>query len=162
VKTNFTNQGRRHFLKKITNACLYVSLISTKNTRIMNPRGVTIQPSQFSVKETIDRLETFLLKQGVKTYARINQQSEVISTGQNLSPIEFIMFGNPKVGGPIMAENPLAALDLPLKIIAWEDKQQKVWLAYNEESYIRERFSLPARMSSSLNLDPLVQKALKG
>ncbi len=161
-KINLTKQGRRRFIETIIYGRIYGSLTTAKNINIMNPKGVTIQLSQFSVKETIDRLASFLLKEGVKIYARINQQSEVNSTGQNLSSLEFIMFGNPKVGGPIMAENPIAALDLRLKLIAWEDKQQKVWLAYNEESYIRERFSLPAGISSLLNLDHLVQKALKG
>jgi uncharacterized protein (DUF302 family) len=126
----------------------------------MNPKGVTIQSSQYSVQETIDRLQKFLEQLGVTVYARINQQEEVNNIGLSLSPLEFIMFGNPKVGGPVMAENPMAALDLPLKIIAWEDDQKKVWLAYNEASYIGERFSLTAMVTSALDIDPLISKAL--
>ena len=127
----------------------------------MDPKGVSIRPSPFSVKETINRLEQFLRQQGATVYARIDQQTEAKHIGQNLLPLEFILFGNPKVGGPVMAENPLAALDLPLKIIAWEDQQQKVWLAYNDSSYIRERYSLAAGTVSALNIDPLIAKALK-
>ena len=124
----------------------------------MNPQGVTIKPSPYSVKETIDRLEEILRKQGATIYARINQQTEVNKTGQNLTPLEFLMFGNPKAGGLLMIENPIAALDLPLKVIAWEDKQQKVWIGYNDGGYVRERYSLSSAISAPLNLDPLISK----
>jgi uncharacterized protein (DUF302 family) len=70
------------------------------------------------------------------------------------------MFGKPKAGGPMMIANPISALDLPLKIIAWEDQQQKVWLAYNDAAYIRERYELPETISAPLNLEPIVSHAL--
>jgi uncharacterized protein (DUF302 family) len=127
----------------------------------MNIKGVIIHPSPFSVKETIDRLESFLHQHGATIYARINQQAELEKAGQKISPLEFIMFGNPKAGGPIMIENPIAALDLPLKVIAWEDNQKKVNLAYNEQWYIEERYSLSHQENSPLNLDNLVAMALK-
>jgi uncharacterized protein (DUF302 family) len=127
----------------------------------MTPKGVIIKFSKYPVKETIDRLQHFLQQQGVTIYARIDQQSEVNNAGLHLLPLEFILFGKPKAGGPLMVANPLAALDLPLKIIAWEDQQQKVWLAYNDASYIRERYDLPEPISAPLNLDPIVSKALE-
>src|SRR5450432_289421 len=109
---------------------------------MMSAKGVIIRQSQYSVKDTIDRLESFLQQHGATVYARINQQTEVNNIGQNLLPLEFIFFVNPNSGLPVMAENPLAALDLPLKVIAWEDDQKKVWLAYNEAAYIEQRYSL--------------------
>jgi uncharacterized protein (DUF302 family) len=127
----------------------------------MSPKGVIIRPSKYSVKESIDRIQHFLQGQGVTIYARIDQQSEVGNAGLHLAPLEFILFGKPKAGGPLMVANPLAALDLPLKIIAWEDAQQKVWLAYNDAAYLRERYDLPEPISAPLNLDPLVSKALE-
>ncbi|HLX66134.1 MAG TPA: DUF302 domain-containing protein [Puia sp.] len=127
----------------------------------MSPKGVITRPSNYSVKETIDRVQQFLHAQGVTIYARIDQQSEVTNAGLHLSPLEFILFGKPKAGGPIMMANPLAALDLPLRIIAWEDPQHKVWLAYNDPTYIRERYDLPEAISAPLNLDPIISKALE-
>lgn len=126
----------------------------------MNPKGVITRPSPYSVKETIDRIQHFLQQQGVTIYARIDQQSEIDHAGLFLSPLEFIMFGKPRAGGPLMIANPLSALDLPLKIIAWEDQQQKVWLAYNDAAYIRERYELPEAIIAPLNLDPIVSHAL--
>jgi len=128
----------------------------------MDHKGIIVRPSPYPVKEAIDRLQEFLLQHGATIYARINQQEELRKTGQTIAPLEFLLFGNPKAGGPVMIENRLAALDLPLKIIAWEDDQQKVWVAYNDSSYIRERFDLSETISLPLNLDPLVLKILNG
>jgi uncharacterized protein (DUF302 family) len=126
----------------------------------MNTKGVKIYPSMYPVKETIDRLQAFLQQHGATIYARIDQQAEVQKAGQNLGPLQFILFGNPKAGGPLMAENPLVALDLPLKVIAWEDKEKKVWVAYNNASYIEEKYNLSHNENSPLNLDPLISKLL--
>lgn len=94
----------------------------------MNSHGVITLPSPYPVKETIDLLVAFIQQHGATLYARIDQQKELQNIGQNIRPLEFILFGNPKAGGPIMAENPIAALDLPLKIITWEDDQAKFGL----------------------------------
>jgi uncharacterized protein (DUF302 family) len=126
----------------------------------MNLKGVIIQASKYSVKETIDRLQAFLQQHGATVYARIDQQAEVTNAGGHLPPLEFILFGNPKAGGPVMSENPIAALDLPLKAVAWEDQNQKVWIAYNDVEYIKERFSLPEGLTAPLNLDPVISKIL--
>jgi len=127
----------------------------------MNPKGVIIHPSPYPVKETIDRLVTFLQQHGATIYARINQQDELQKTGQKIPPLEFLLFGNPKAGGPIMIENPVAALDLPLKVIAWEDDQMNVYVAYNEQQYIEERYSLLHKENSPLNLGNLIAMVLK-
>ena len=127
----------------------------------MNSKGVITKPSPYSVKETIDRLGTFLKQHGATIYVRIDQQAELQKTGQCIPPLEFLMFGNPKAGGPIMIENPIAALDLPLKIIAWEDGQKNVYVAYSEQQYIEERYSLLHKENSPLNLGNLIDAVLK-
>jgi len=128
---------------------------------MMNPEGIIIRQSPYPVKETIDRLQQFLEQHGATIYARIDQQVEVNKTGQSLLPLEFLLFGNPKAGGPVMIENPVAALDLPLKVIAWEDKGQKVWIAYNDAGYIKHRFGLPDTISAPLNIEPIILKILE-
>lgn len=110
---------RRVFIKQITVCCLLPFCPVSKNTT-MNTQGIIIRTSPFEVKETIDRLVNFLEKNGTKVYNRINQQDEVRHSGREILPMEFILFGNPANGGAIMAANPLAALDLPLKILAWQ------------------------------------------
>jgi pimeloyl-ACP methyl ester carboxylesterase/uncharacterized protein (DUF302 family) len=122
------------------------------------PNGVTVRPSSWSAKESIDRLEAFLKKAGVTIYARIDQQSELKKAGLSSGAIEFLEFGNPKAGGPVMLENPIAALELPLKVIAYEDAEGKTWIAYNQGSYIRERYGLKEATSGPLNLDGMIAK----
>ena len=128
---------------------------------MLNPEGVVIRESMYPVDETIDRLVSFLQNKGATIYARINQQTELNGAGLHILPLQFILFGNPQTGGPIMAVNPIAALDLPLKIIAWEDDHKKVWIAYNDAQYLEHRYALTPAESSSLNLDGLVKAALK-
>lgn len=128
---------------------------------MINPEGVNTRQSKFSVKETIDRLQAFLQQHGATIYARIDQQAEVQKQGLKLLPLEYLLFGNPKAGGVLMAKNPLVALDLPLKVIAWGDAQNQVWISYNQGAYIEERYALPHTENSPVNLDPLVSKALE-
>ena len=126
----------------------------------MKPKGIIIRSSPWSVKETIDRLVVILEDRKATVYARINQQSEAHNVGKEIPPLEFILFGNPKAGGLIMAENPIAALDLPLKIIAWEDAAKSVWIAYNNASYLEERYVLSHDVIQPVNLDPLVNNLI--
>ncbi|WP_221284420.1 DUF302 domain-containing protein [Mucilaginibacter sp. SP1R1] len=125
-----------------------------------NPEGVTINKSKYGVKETIDRLQQFLQQHGATIYARINQQQELSNAGQAIAPMEFLLFGNPKAGGPVIVESPIAALDLPLKILAWQDAQQTVWVAYNNVGYIKNRYALSTASSAPLNLEPLIAQIL--
>jgi uncharacterized protein (DUF302 family) len=154
--------GRRHFLKQVIYPCLFSFSPLFKNQEIMNPRGVIIRASKYSVNETVDRLVDFLKQHGVTLYARINQQTEVQKAGIHIPPLEFILFGNPKAGGPIMAEFPVVALDLPLKIVAWEDNEKKVWYAFNEAAYLAERYSIPQSLVNVLDLNAVTNKALNG
>jgi uncharacterized protein (DUF302 family) len=83
------------------------------------------------------------------------------NAGLTVPPLQFILFGKPKAGGPLMVNNPVSALDLPLKVIAWEDAKQKVWLGYNDPAFIRERYNLPEGISGPLNLEPIIAKAME-
>ncbi|CAN5445200.1 hypothetical protein BH09BAC4_BH09BAC4_39260 [soil metagenome] len=125
-----------------------------------NPKGFVIRQSPFSVHNTIDRLVSLLHQRGSILYARIDQQAELLKAGLHSRPLVFILFGNPQGGGLVILENPLAALDLPLKVIAWEDEKNDVWVAYNSIAYIGERYKLPAELVSALRLDGLVAEAL--
>jgi uncharacterized protein (DUF302 family) len=156
----YERRGRRKFVNQIIACCVY-PFLSFKNLTVMSARGVSFRESKYSVKESIDRVQSFLTQHGATIYARIDQQAEVRKTGLHLMPLEFILFGNPKGGGPLMAENPLVALDLPLKLIAWEDDQKKVWLAWNKAEYIEERYSMPRAPDSVLNPDHIIDMAVR-
>lgn len=125
----------------------------------MDP-NIIIRQSALPVKQTIDKLESFLRQQGVTIYARIDQQEEAAKSGVTLQPLEFLLFGNPQKGGALMAAEPMAALDLPLKIIAWEDGHNKVYVAYNQADYIGARYGLSKDLTKLIDIDALVQKVL--
>jgi uncharacterized protein (DUF302 family) len=93
----------------------------------MKTAGIIRQLVIYSVKETIDKLQALIEMNGATIYARIDQQAELKKAGIVIHPLEFLLFGNPVAGGRLMLENPVVALDLPLKIIAWEDDKQQVW-----------------------------------
>ena len=126
----------------------------------MNPKGVITRQSPYPVKETIDRLQAFLQAHGATIYLRIDQQAELQKAGQSIPPLEFILFGNPKTGGAIMIEKLIAALDLPLKAIAWEDDKKEVYLAFNDGLYLEDRYGLMHNENSPLHLDHLIAAVL--
>ena len=86
----------------------------------MNPNaGIISQPSPYSVPETIDRLASLLQAKGIPIFARIDQQVEAEKVGLSLRPTQLLLFGNPKAGTPLMVAEPMIALDLPLKVLAF-------------------------------------------
>jgi uncharacterized protein (DUF302 family) len=125
-----------------------------------HPPGVIIQPSPYSVALTVQRLESFFREHGVTVYARIDQQAELQKAGLVIGPLQLLLFGNPAGGGPVMVHSPVAALDLPLKLLVWEDEARQVWLARNEAAYLQARYDLPDGVAGALDLTPLLAKAL--
>ena len=112
--------------------------------------GIISQPSPYSVTETIDRLEAVLQAKGITIFARIDQQAEAEKVALSLRPTQLLLFGSPKAGTPLMVAEPTIALDLPLKVLAWEAADSKVWLSYNDPNYLRQRFSLPDELVKNI------------
>lgn len=112
--------------------------------------GFVSKPSQYSVRETIDRLERLLHAKGIKVFARIDQAAEAKAVGLEMAPMELLIFGNPKGGTPAMLAVPELGIDLPLKAMAWQDKDGKVYLGYNDPAYLQSRFNLPADVARPL------------
>jgi len=104
--------------------------------------GIISKSSKYSVPDTIDRLEAVLRTKGIKIFARVDQSGEAEKVEMKMPPTQLLIFGNPKAGTPVMLAAPTAAIDLPLKTLAWEDKDGKVWLSYNDPEYLKRRFAL--------------------
>lgn len=124
----------------------------------MKTYGATLLKVKPAPKDAIDRLEKALKESGITIYARIDQQAEAWKAGITTLPIEFILFGNAARGGAVMQMNPLAALDLPLKILAYQDEKQNNYLVYNQVSYLAERYGLSDAAVSQLDIAPLISK----
>ncbi len=126
----------------------------------MNPTGVLSIQSKYSVHETANRIEHILLEGGATLYTRIDQQAELNKAKLVIKPMEFILFGNPVAGGAIIVQNPLAALDLPLKLLIFENDKNETWVIYNDASYIADRYNLEEGTFSPLILDKIISRAI--
>ena len=113
------------------------------DTMTLSDRGIITQPSQHSVDRTVERLTVQLQAKGVTLFALVDHSGEAAKVGMKLPPTKLVIFGNPKAGTPLMLAAPSVAIDLPLKILVWEDAQGKVWLSYNSPAYLQQRHGLP-------------------
>jgi|TARA_B100000315_G_scaffold28113_1_gene23940 uncharacterized protein (DUF302 family) len=104
--------------------------------------GLISLKSSYDVKTTIDRLESVLKEKGMTIFKRVNHTKGAKNVGLKLRPTELLIFGNPKVGTPLMQCEQSAAIDLPQKALAWEDGKGQVWLSYNNPDYIAERHNI--------------------
>jgi uncharacterized protein (DUF302 family) len=94
--------------------------------------GLITVPSAHGVNESIDRLEADVTSKGITVFARIDHAAGARTVGLALRPTELLIFGHPKAGTPLMQTHQTIGIDLPLKVLAWEDAAGKVWLSYDE------------------------------
>jgi uncharacterized protein (DUF302 family) len=109
----------------------------------MGDSGIITRPSRHSVAQTVETLTAVLRAKGVTLFALVDHSGEAAKVGMTLPPTKLLIFGNPKAGTPLMLAAPTVAIDLPLKILVWEDGQGRVWLSYNSPAYLMERHGVP-------------------
>src|SRR6266403_2121214 len=125
-----------------------------------NGRGLVDLPSKHSVDETVEQLKGILQSKGVTLFAMIDHSGEAAKAGLKMRPTKLLIFGNPKSGTPVMLAAPSSAIDLPLKILIWEDAQGKVWVTYNSPIYLQERHNLPPELVQNVGvIETLAKKA---
>jgi uncharacterized protein (DUF302 family) len=114
--------------------------------------GVVSKLSKHSVEETVERLKQTLEAKGVMIFALVDHSGEAEKAGLSMRPTKLLIFGSPKAGTPLMVASPSIAIDLPLKILVWEDAQGKVWLSYNDPMYLKERHHLPPELVQNISI----------
>ena len=120
--------------------------------------GVVDVPSTFNVEKTADRMVSILNKKGMTIFNRIKHFESAAKVGIELRKTELIIFGNPKVGSPLMACQQSVAIDLPQKALIWEDHNAKVWISYNDPRYLEKRHNI----SGCEEAITKIEKALAG
>ncbi len=113
--------------------------------------GLVSVASKYAVKDALDRLEADLKAKGVTVFARIDHAAGATSVAMSLRPTEVLIFGNPKGGTPLMQSNQTIGIDLPLKVLAWQDAQGTVWLTYNDVSWLARRHHLGPETAANVN-----------
>ncbi|MBU2978737.1 DUF302 domain-containing protein [Alteromonas sp. C1M14] len=104
--------------------------------------GLIKQESSYSVAETADRFEAIAKDKGLTLFARINHQQNAGTVNLSLRPTEVLIFGNPKVGTPLMQCAQDVAIDLPQKVLISEDENHQVWVSYNNPEYLMKRHNI--------------------
>jgi uncharacterized protein (DUF302 family) len=122
--------------------------------------GIVDKPSNHSVDETVEKLKGILQSKGVALFATVDHSGEAAKAGMKMPPTKLLIFGSPKAGTPLMLASPSVAIDLPLKILVWEDPQRKVWVSYNSPGYLQERHRIPPELMQNIAvIETLAAKA---
>jgi uncharacterized protein (DUF302 family) len=144
---------------------MYLFSAHAKNTHGANMsssanNGLVSKKSNHSVDETVDKLQSILQAKGVKLFAVVDHSGEAEKAGLTMPPTKLLIFGNPKAGTPLMLASPSAAIDLPLKILVYQDKDGAVWICYNSAEYLAQRHNLPQDLMPNIAVvDALAAKA---
>ncbi|MCG6936837.1 MAG: DUF302 domain-containing protein [Gammaproteobacteria bacterium] len=129
-------------VKNISVQALVIAILLSATANAESSNGIVIIKSSNSVTATIDKLETVVKNKGMTIFNRIDHTAGAEKAGLKLRPTELLIFGNPKVGTPLMLCSQTAALDLPQKALAYQDENGQVWLAYNNPSYLAQRHNI--------------------
>jgi uncharacterized protein (DUF302 family) len=113
-------------------------------------KGIIDRPSNHSVEETVAKLRNILQSKGVALFALVDHSGEAEKVGIKMHPTKLLIFGNPQAGTPLMLAAPSIAIDLPLKILVWEDGQSMVWVSYNSPRYLQTRHGVPQELVATL------------
>jgi uncharacterized protein (DUF302 family) len=113
--------------------------------------GIVVTPSRHSVDETVERLQGMLRAKGITLFALIDHSGEAERVGIKMPPTKLLIFGSPKAGTPLMLAAPSIAIDLPLKILVWEDGQGQTWQSYNSPAYLQERHGFPHELLPNIS-----------
>ena len=125
---------------------------STKETTmaVAATNGIIDKPSSHSVEQTVEKLTNILQSKGVTLFALVDHSGEAEKVGMKMRPTKLLIFGSPKAGTPLMLAAPSIAIDLPLKILVWEDDRGRVWISYNSPDYLKERHGLPQELLQNI------------
>jgi uncharacterized protein (DUF302 family) len=127
-----------------------------------NEHGLVHIASRSAVAETLKKLLALAEVRGLKVFTVVDHSGEAEKAGLKMRPTQLVIFGSPKGGTPVMVAAPTIAIDLPLKMLVWEDADGKVWVSYNSPEYLQQRHSVPAELVKNISaVGGLVEKAVE-
>ncbi|MBM3620195.1 MAG: DUF302 domain-containing protein [Alphaproteobacteria bacterium] len=140
---------------------LFVLLLAPLAAAASGPR-IVATPSAHSVADTVSKIEATAKARGLTIFARVDHSGEAKAAGLDMPPTQLLVLGNPKAGTPLMLAKPSLAIDLPLKILVWQDAAGKVWAGYNDPAFLKERHGLTDEQAKPLGaVGGLIEAALK-
>ena len=125
--------------------------------------GIATVPSAGTVDASLDRLESLAKTRGLTVFARIDFSKDAAASGMKLRTMQLLILGNPKGGTPLMQAVSSTALDLPLKVLAWENDAGRCELSFNRPEYLQQRHGFPTELLANIaGLAALVEAAAQG
>jgi uncharacterized protein (DUF302 family) len=112
--------------------------------------GIVSRPGNRPVVETVAKLLEILHARAITVFAVIDHGGEAEKAGMKMRPTQLVVFGSPKAGTPLMLAAPSAAIDLPLKLLVWEDADGKTWISHNDPEYLRMRHHFPPELIQNI------------
>jgi uncharacterized protein (DUF302 family) len=123
--------------------------------------GIASIQSPHSVEFTLAKLKTAIAAKGLTLFAHIDHALGARQAGLQMQEAHVLILGHAKAGTPLMVESPLLALDLPLKILVWEDSDKKVWASYNTPAFLAQRHAIPPDLIKNISgVEPLLKAVL--
>src|ERR1700739_3626815 len=117
----------------------------------MAVEGLITLRSNYSPKNTMDRLEAEVKAKGLTVFVHVDHAAGAAQVGLPLRPTDLLIFGNAKGGTPLMQANQEIGIELPLKILVWQDQAGTTWLSYNDISWITKRHRLGHQSEAAVN-----------
>jgi uncharacterized protein (DUF302 family) len=117
---------------------------------ISRAEGIVDVRSNHSLDRTVERLNGLLESKGITVFALVDHSGEAEKAGLKMRPTKLLIFGGPKAGTPLMLAAPSIAIDLPLKILIWEDSDGQVWVSYNSTVYLQNRHGVPEELMQNI------------
>jgi uncharacterized protein (DUF302 family) len=125
----------------------------------VNAEGLRVVPSLHGPVETLQRLEAAVTRHGMTIFARIDHGAAAEEVGMELKPTVVVLFGNPRAGTPTMRAERTLAIDLPLRMLIWQDDKGATWLAYNDAAWLFRRHGIANDGTSDVMNDMLANVA---
>ncbi|MGE3993870.1 DUF302 domain-containing protein [Pseudorhodoplanes sp.] len=128
-------------MKRFVSLVALFIIVAAPSAASAQERFVT-KKSPHSVAVTLDRLSDALKQRGISIVARVDHASAAEKVGEKLEPTQLLIFGNPKLGTPLMRSNQKIGLDLPMKVLAWRDRSGQVWIAYLKPNVLKSDYAI--------------------
>ncbi|WP_019507623.1 DUF302 domain-containing protein [Pleurocapsa sp. PCC 7319] len=109
---------------------------------VISENGLKTKSSPYDVSETVYRLEQIINDKGLTLFTNVDHSVNAEKIGAELKPTQLLIFGNPKVGTPLMECSPTTAIDLPQKILVWQNEDEQTQITYNQPQYLKKRHGI--------------------
>jgi uncharacterized protein (DUF302 family) len=128
-----------------------IVVICLQGVNAMAVEGLKTLRSNYDPKDTMDRLEAAVKAKGLTVFAHVDHAAGAAAVGLPLRPTDLLVFGNARGGTPLMQSAQTIAIDLPLKILVWQDATGATWLSYNDPSWLAKRHGLNADVEATVS-----------